>query len=285
MVERSITDTARPAAHYYTSTLVSLPGRSVALVLAGGKGSRLRDAADPELHRTPKVLVPIDTPAGRTPMLGHALAQLAAAGFRRIAVLTSSDPATGAEAVESYALTHAARRVELTVHREDHPLGTAGAAYAALHHLSDAPAAVVLPADTLFPVSQLPSAVAAHRSPTCCTWIVPGSHRAPYVGVPQPDGGGTWMDEHPELAELAEQAVPVPAPAGGVLLFDGTVLHTVGANSGGSTRTSVVLGYRAADELDAHPDPDRQVVVAGAQLYRGNDRPNRCVAEASRPGD
>ncbi|MFE4973360.1 phytanoyl-CoA dioxygenase family protein [Kitasatospora sp. NPDC056651] len=109
---------------------------------------------------------------------------------------------------------------------------------------------------------------------TGCTWIVPGSHRAPYVGVPQPDGGGTWMDEHPELADLAEQAVPVPVPTGGVLLFDGTAFHTVGANSGGSTRTSVVLGYRAADELDARPDPERQVVVAGAHLYRGNDRPS-----------
>ncbi|MEU1287999.1 phytanoyl-CoA dioxygenase family protein [Kitasatospora sp. NPDC005856] len=109
---------------------------------------------------------------------------------------------------------------------------------------------------------------------TGCTWIVPGSHRAPYVGVPQPDGGGTWMDEHPVLADLADQAVPVPVPAGGILLFDGTVFHTVGRNTGGATRTSVVLGYRSADELDARPDPDRQIVVAGAHLYRGNDRPS-----------
>ncbi|MEU8512956.1 phytanoyl-CoA dioxygenase family protein [Kitasatospora sp. NPDC048722] len=109
---------------------------------------------------------------------------------------------------------------------------------------------------------------------TGCTWVIPGSHHAPYVSVPQPDGGGTWLDEHPELADLADQAVPVPVPAGGVLLFDGTLFHTVGPNSGTTTRTSVVLGYRAADELDAHPDPDRQIVVAGEQLYRGNDRPS-----------
>ncbi|MEV6976316.1 phytanoyl-CoA dioxygenase family protein [Kitasatospora sp. NPDC093806] len=131
--------------------------------------------------------------------------------------------------------------------------------------------------DILQPTRGLLTAVVYFEDATVetgCTWIVPGSHRAPYVGVPQPEGGGTWMDEHPELAELADQAVPVPVPAGGVLLFDGTVFHTVGANSGGATRTSVVLGYRAADELDAHPDPDRQVVVAGAQLYRGNDRPS-----------
>ncbi|MFD4536519.1 phytanoyl-CoA dioxygenase family protein [Kitasatospora sp. NPDC058397] len=131
--------------------------------------------------------------------------------------------------------------------------------------------------DILQPTRGLLTAVVYFEDATVetgCTWIVPGSHRAPYVGVPQPDGGGTWMDEHPELSGLADQAVPVPVPAGGVLLFDGTVFHTVGANSDGSTRTSVVLGYRAADELDALPDPDRQVIVAGAHLYRGNDRPS-----------
>ncbi|MFJ3221624.1 NDP-sugar synthase [Kitasatospora sp. NPDC086801] len=171
MTERSTTDTTAP---YYTSKLVSLPARAVALVLAGGKGSRLRDAADAELHRTPKVLVPIDTDTGRTPMLGHALTQLTTAGFRRIAVLTSTDPATGADAVETYALTHpSARQAELTIHREQHPLGTAGAAYAALDHLPDTPAAVVLPADTLFPTALLPSAVAEHRSrPAAVTWTV-----------------------------------------------------------------------------------------------------------------
>ncbi|MGW1175631.1 sugar phosphate nucleotidyltransferase [Kitasatospora sp. NPDC002543] len=171
MTERSTTETPAP---YYSSTLVSLPTRAVALLLAGGKGSRLRDAADTELRRTPKVLVPIDTDAGRTPMLGHALAQLTVAGFRRIAVLTSTHPVAGAEAVETYALTHpCARQVELTIHREQNPLGTAGAAYAALTHLSDAPAAVVLPADTLFPTPLLPPAVAEHRSrPAAATWTV-----------------------------------------------------------------------------------------------------------------
>lgn len=131
--------------------------------------------------------------------------------------------------------------------------------------------------DILQPTRGLLTAVVYFEDATVdtgCTWIVPGSHRAPYVGVPQPDGGGTWMDEHPELADLTDQALPVPVPTGGILLFDATVFHTVGPNTGASTRTSAVLGYRSADELDAHPDPDRQVVVTGTQLYRGNDRPN-----------
>ncbi|MEU8512957.1 NDP-sugar synthase [Kitasatospora sp. NPDC048722] len=172
MTERSTTHTTS-SAHYYTSTLLALPERTVAVVLAGGRGTRLRAAADPELQSTPKVLVPIDTISGHTPMLGHALTQLTAVGLRRIALLTSADPATGAQDVEAYALTHCARQVELTIHREHHPLGTAGAAYAALAHLPDTPVAVVLPADTLFPFTLLPAAVAAHGArPAAVTWTV-----------------------------------------------------------------------------------------------------------------
>ncbi|MEU1288000.1 NTP transferase domain-containing protein [Kitasatospora sp. NPDC005856] len=209
MTDRSTTDTAVP---YYSSALVSLLTRAVALVLAGGKGSRLRAAPDAELQGTPKVLVPIDTPSsGRVPMLGHALTQLTAAGFRRIAVLTSTDPATGAEAVEAYALTHpSARQVELTIHREQHPLGTAGAAYAALTHLPDTPAAVVLPADTLYPTALLPSAVAEHRSrPTAVTWTVT---TAP--GRCAQNAGRLFLDPDGRHVVHALEGVDATLPAG-----------------------------------------------------------------------
>ncbi|MBV6697336.1 NDP-sugar synthase [Kitasatospora aureofaciens] len=209
MTERSTTDTTRPAA-WYTSSLVSLPARAVALVLAGGKGSRLRATDDPELHRTPKVLVPIDTPAGRVPMLGHVLDALAAAGFRRIAVLTSTCPQAGAEAVETYALTRSARQVELTIHREDHPLGTAGAAYAALRDLPDTPAAVILPADTLFPFSRLPSAVAAHCSlAAAVTWTVT---TAP--GQAAQNAGRLFLDPDDHYIVHALEGVDATLPAG-----------------------------------------------------------------------
>ncbi|GHF82731.1 hypothetical protein GCM10018790_70570 [Kitasatospora xanthocidica] len=208
MAERSTTDT-RPA-DWYTSTLVSLPARAVALVLAGGKGSRLRACDDPELHRTPKVLVPIDTPTGRTPMLGHALTQLTAVGFRHIAVLTSTDPASGAQDVETYALTHSARQAELTIHREDHPLGTAGAAYAALAHLPDTSIAVVLPADTLFPTALLPAAVATHRSrQAVVTWTVT---TAP--GRCAQNAGRLFLDPGCRFVVHALEGVDVTLPTG-----------------------------------------------------------------------
>lgn len=104
------------------------------------------------------------------------------------------------------------------------------------------------------------------------TRVVPGSHKFPYVGAPQQDGGGTWMDEHPEFNGLAEQAVPVPMSEGDVLLFDGTLFHGVGYNPSGEERISLTLGYRSVDELDAEPDESRLICVAGEFIYRGNDR-------------
>lgn len=105
-----------------------------------------------------------------------------------------------------------------------------------------------------------------------CTYLIPGSQYAPFVGVSQKDGGGTWMDEHAEYADLLDQAVPVPVERGGLLLMDSLVFHSVGANRSTSDRRSIVLGYRSVDELeprDLHPS---QFLVAGEDLYRGNDR-------------
>lgn len=104
-----------------------------------------------------------------------------------------------------------------------------------------------------------------------CTHVVPGSQNLPFVGVPQENGGGTWMDEHDEYAGLGEQALPVPMAAGSVLLFDGLAFHSVGQNRGDGTRASITLGFRAVDELDFTPDDTRQILVSGEQLYRGND--------------
>lgn len=104
------------------------------------------------------------------------------------------------------------------------------------------------------------------------TRLIPGSHELPYVGIPQVDGGGTWFSDHEEYRGLEDQALSVPMPEGSVLLFNGLVFHGVGANRTGASRTSMTLGFRAADELDAYPDNQRQIIVAGEHIYRGNDR-------------
>ncbi len=103
------------------------------------------------------------------------------------------------------------------------------------------------------------------------TRIIPGSHELPFVGVPEDTGGGVWMDHHEEYAGMQDQALPVPMSEGGVLLFSSLTFHGVGGNRSGGTRTSLTLAFRAVDELDAHPDDTRQIVVTGEQTYRGND--------------
>jgi hypothetical protein len=106
-----------------------------------------------------------------------------------------------------------------------------------------------------------------------CTHVIPGSQHLPLVGVPQESGGGTWMEAHEEFVGLLDQAVPVPVRKGGILIFDGLLFHSAGKNRTQLPRPAVVLGYRSVDELDANPDPSTQIVVAGRQIYRGNDRP------------
>lgn len=102
------------------------------------------------------------------------------------------------------------------------------------------------------------------------TRLIPGSHKWPNMGVPQADGGGTWMADHEEFAGLEDQALSVTVPAGGALLFNGLVFHGVGRNDSKSSRIAMTLGYRSVDELAWQAD-DNQVLVAGSYIYRGND--------------
>ncbi|HWT55859.1 MAG TPA: phytanoyl-CoA dioxygenase family protein [Candidatus Microsaccharimonas sp.] len=103
------------------------------------------------------------------------------------------------------------------------------------------------------------------------TRFIPGSQDFPYVGVPQQNGGGTWLAEHEEYAGLEDQAIPVPMEEGSVLLFNGLAFHGVGGNVSGKPRMSMTLGFRSVDELSANPDIDREVLVTGQYIYRGND--------------
>lgn len=102
-----------------------------------------------------------------------------------------------------------------------------------------------------------------------CTYLIPGSHLFPYVGTP--NDGGTWMDEHSVYEDLIEQAIPVPMPEGGVLIFDGLVFHTVGPNKSGLPRPSIALGYHSVDELEEYGESKQKILVKGEKLYRGND--------------
>ncbi|TFB09859.1 hypothetical protein E3V36_05530 [Candidatus Marinimicrobia bacterium MT.SAG.2] len=107
-----------------------------------------------------------------------------------------------------------------------------------------------------------------------CTKLIPRSHFLPFVGTP--NNGGTWMDEHHVFDDLLAQAVDVPMPKGGILLFDSLVFHTVGLNYSDSTRMSVTFGIHSVDELAGCEDP-KKLLILGKRIYKGNDRNRQSI--------
>ena len=107
-----------------------------------------------------------------------------------------------------------------------------------------------------------------------CTHIVPGSHFLPFAGMPPDGGGGNWMDDHQEYADFMGQALPIPMPKGGILIFDSLVFHSVGVNKTDDTRMSVTMAFRSVDELSDPGDNTKRRLILGERIYKGNDRPH-----------
>ncbi len=95
-----------------------------------------------------------------------------------------------------------------------------------------------------------------------CTRIVPGSHHFP--GVPMSIHNSDWA------RDVLGQALPVPMPAGGMLVIDSMVIHGPGENHTDDTRMSMTVGYHSVDELMDIPNPKR-LLVRGEGVYNGND--------------
>lgn len=97
-----------------------------------------------------------------------------------------------------------------------------------------------------------------------CTRILPGSHHM--LAYHSHLSGHARMDT---LDRLGNQAVPVPACAGDVLLMHGLAIHGAGANRTNATRMSMTLGYHAADELGSREEPEK-LLLAGERVLRHN---------------
>jgi ectoine hydroxylase-related dioxygenase (phytanoyl-CoA dioxygenase family) len=109
------------------------------------------------------------------------------------------------------------------------------------------------------------------------TRVVPGSEFFPYVAInPRTPVGTTAMADHDVYAGLRDQEAILEMPEGGVLLFTGVTFHGVGKQTTDGSRMSMTFGFRADDELRLDLDPLRELMVAGAHRYIGND---------VRPGD
>ncbi len=98
-----------------------------------------------------------------------------------------------------------------------------------------------------------------------CTQVIPGTHWLPGIQALSLE-----QDEGIQRAEILDQAVPVPMPAGGLLAIDSFLMHSAGVNRTPGTRISMTAGYHSVDELYDVTNPKR-VLVRGERIYRGND--------------
>ncbi|WP_076784799.1 phytanoyl-CoA dioxygenase family protein [Parafrankia discariae] len=106
------------------------------------------------------------------------------------------------------------------------------------------------------------------------TRVIPGSHLWPSTGAP--NNGGTWLDQSAVYSMLSEQAVPVPASAGDVILMHGQLYHAGAGASASGPRTVLTLAYRSVDELSAD-EFQRYRLVKGQRIYRGREATS-CLA-------
>jgi len=63
--------------------------------------------------------------------------------------------------------------------------------------------------------------------------------------------------------------VRAEAPAGGMLAIDSLLWHAVGPNKTPHSRTTITIGYHAADTLTVVDDPALDL-VSGERHYTGN---------------
>lgn len=122
--------------------------RPVAVVLAGGLGTRLR----PLTLRTPKPLLHV---AGK-PFLSHLLSKIASMGIEECILLTGYKHAM----VRQYCKSGKKWGLKITYSREGRPLGTGGALYLARKKISST--ALVLNGDSWLDID-LPAFLAFHR--------------------------------------------------------------------------------------------------------------------------
>ncbi len=143
------------------------------------------------------------------------------------------DLVSGAEALKSVVVDLLGPNVAATLRRHNHAsMGVGGDKSEKLHRDVLGPGFVTM-------IVYLDDALDDNG----CTLVIPGSHTWERLPVPQGEsGGGTWMDEHYEYADLPKRIVPVKKREGGALLMDGLLFHARGENASGRARRAITLG-------------------------------------------
>jgi len=93
--------------------------------------------------------------------------------------------------------------------------------------------------------------------------VIPGSHRSPF---PRPN---RFTAEEIAADPLFKHRVMAPVPAGGLLVFWDSLLHSSPANRSAGTRRSMTLAYLPVDELGSADPPNRRC-VRGKRSYTGH---------------
>jgi NDP-sugar pyrophosphorylase family protein len=140
-------------------------------ILAGGRGTRMRNGSSARFSDIPKVFLPLAVRGRIESLLFHVLTGVLGTHPGAVSILGSRHPESGPDRL----VQHVARLPDpagLTLLWEDTALGTAGALYQAAL-CCRFPVLAAIPADTAFPFSQLAKAVRAHdRSGAEATWVV-----------------------------------------------------------------------------------------------------------------
>lgn len=157
------------------------------LVLAGGKGSRLKDGGVRDL---PKPLVQIRQNGSELPMIENAIRGITSSLICNLVILTSRDPESQSNLVEDYVRkAHSCGRFSFSV--EEQPLGTAGAAHNALIQ-RDTSIGIITPCDTLFPFDQLGEIIKTHKKKQSnITWVLTSN-----PGVDAQNTGKVFVDKN-----------------------------------------------------------------------------------------
>jgi phytanoyl-CoA hydroxylase len=81
-----------------------------------------------------------------------------------------------------------------------------------------------------------------------CLWVIPGSHHW-HLNAEQFDDAQFLREDLAENQVLLKQAQSVALQAGDVLLFHSNLFHAAGANHTNATKFSLVMTYRAQDNV------------------------------------
>lgn len=217
-----------------------------AVILAAGLGTRLR----PLTYQVPKPLFPILN----RPLLGLLLAQLAAAGFARVAINTHHQ----GEAIREFVAAHAPRHLEILVRHEPVILGTGGALKNLEDFLGPDPF-VVINAD-IFTDIDLKTLLPAHQPEAWATLLL---HDYPRFNT-------VWLDSTGAVRGFGTPPGPEVIPP---LAFTG--IHIVSPR---------LLALMPAGGFVNIIDTYRQAIAAGARIV-GAVRSGFFWQDIGTPGD